>query len=500
MAYEAPYVSTLERLWAVYWDAIPGAFLISALIALAMIFERQPARRRILARGGLCALLAVIPIVALVPLPRYNVFHLVGELLPIAWCRRIPGAVSLDSSTFHTNFPFDQHPSIFSFYRIAEIVVAIGCGISVSLVLLGIPVSAWLLRRSTRPSAETISIYEKIPFPNRVRRPDLLVCPHVNRPLLIGPCENAILIPPRLDDPAASEQLELSLLHESAHAEDGDPSFRFIAGLSRAIWFFSPFVWWIHGRLMLDQEFLADRKASNRYGTGRRYAERLVDLAVEMPTAESTDLADRDRREPAAEPNANADHSAGSSLYQRLLFLLRCPFAIEARPPLAWTIVVVSLLAIGTLASASLSLNPDFAQARTARPYPRRFIHIHTLTLSRPDPAQGLCRDSCEIPVQLPAGSFVLNMRIWGTWNDLHEMKIAGVALRETPEIVADSSMSKPKWHNVSLIKRHDRIVLRFDGVLMGRSRSQENQTLQWITLNHAPRPSVRIQDLTLRW
>ncbi len=495
MAYEAPYLSTLERLWAVYWDAIPGAFLISALIALAMIFERQPARRRILARGGLCALLAVIPIVALVPLPRYNVFHLLGELLPIAWRPHLSGGIPLGAT-----FPVDPHPSPFSVYRIAELIVAIGCGISVSLVVLGFPVSAWLLRRSTAPGERTTSIYEKIPFPDRVRRPDLRVCPYVNRPVLIGPCANAILIPPRLDDPAAADQLELSLLHESAHAEDGDPSFRFIAGISRAIWFFSPFVWWIHGRLMLDQEFLADRKASNRYGTGKRYAEGLVDLAVELPAPESRDHADRDRGESTVDRNADADCSVGSSLYQRLLFLLRCPFAIEARPPLAWTIAVVSLLAIGTLASASLSLNPDFARTGSFHPRPRRFIHIHTLTLSRPDPAQGLCRDSCEIPVLLPSGSFSLNMNIWGTWSDLHEMKIAGIPLREAPAIVADASPSKPRWHHIGVTKRHDRIVLRFDGVLMGRSRSQGNQSLQWITLNHAPRPSVRIQDLTLRW
>ena len=67
--------SWAHRCEVVWSDSLLAAVIIVGCSTLAMIQTRQPARRRTWGRLGLIASLAVIPLVALGPLPRVNLKH-----------------------------------------------------------------------------------------------------------------------------------------------------------------------------------------------------------------------------------------------------------------------------------------------------------------------------------------------------------------------------------------------------------------------------------------
>ena len=141
----------------------------------------------------------------------------------------------------------------------------------------------------------------------------------------MGLLRPAILIPPGLDQPESAERLRLSLLHELAHAESLDHRFGPVANLAQAIWFFLPPVWWIRDQMKLDQEFLADRGAVDHFGTSGGYASSLVDLA-------SSALPASGGAAPAPDAPVGGPGVA-SALFQRVLMLLKCPFADRRADP-----------------------------------------------------------------------------------------------------------------------------------------------------------------------
>ena len=152
-------------------------------------------------------------------------------------------------------------------------------------------------------------------------------------PVVTGLLRPTILIPEALDRADADpEPLRLSLLHEIAHAERSDHWFSTLASIAQTIWFFLPHLWWIRSRLLIDQEFLADRAAADRYGTSSEYASSLLSLAA---------LNGPDAGEPLDERPANAPQSGTigvqSPLFQRMLMLLHCPYPVESRTPRLWS-------------------------------------------------------------------------------------------------------------------------------------------------------------------
>ena len=182
-------------------------------------------------------------------------------------------------------------------------------------------------------------------------RPRLLVSDRTTRPVLLGWLRPAILIPPGLDEPEAADRLRLSLLHELAHAENLDHRFGPAATLAQAIWFFLPPVWWIRDQMKLDQEFLADRRAVAHFGTSGGYASSLVELASSAEPGGSGGPSPIDGPRPA-----HRAAGVASALFQRVLMLLKCPFAIEGRTPLWWRWLTALTLALATLAASCLTL------------------------------------------------------------------------------------------------------------------------------------------------
>ena len=116
---------------------------------------------------------------------------------------------------------------------------------------------------------------DQLPFP------PLRVSARINRPVLVGLFRTFILIPPAYNEEGFDkESLKLILLHELAHAAQGDTYFHAAASLAQSLWFFLPFLWWLRTQLRIDQEFLADQRVVMLTGSPAGYATRLVTLAT----------------------------------------------------------------------------------------------------------------------------------------------------------------------------------------------------------------------------
>jgi len=63
----------LDRVSLILFDAALSTGLFLSVVVLAMLVCRQPSRRLLLVRSSLLASLAIIPVVAVLPLPRVDV-------------------------------------------------------------------------------------------------------------------------------------------------------------------------------------------------------------------------------------------------------------------------------------------------------------------------------------------------------------------------------------------------------------------------------------------
>jgi hypothetical protein len=324
---------TLDRLVPLLRDGAIAATALMGLTALVMVATGQPARRCGLARLALLGSIAILPIARFAPIPRLPLHH------PVGWfAHPRPGAHAVDEPPM-----LDRSPGSIAIGR--GLVVASTSATSLGLVtiLLGWAGCARFLRKTIEPSAETLEIYEAIPSSARWRRPRLRVSARVRRPALIGTFRPTIVIPPDLDEPGQDAALRLSLLHEVAHAERLDPFFGLISALAGSLWFFVPPVWWVRRQMRLDQEFLADRGASTRFGPKASYASSLVGLAESGPGA-------------AGDSGETSGNSADASpLFLRVLMLVRCPFPVEITAPRWWRVACLPMVAASTVLASGLT-------------------------------------------------------------------------------------------------------------------------------------------------
>ena len=337
----------LDRLGAALLDATLAATAISGFVVLAIVQSRQPARRRGWARVGLLSTLALLPLAALNPFPRIDLRGPIRAILPDG--DRPPGRAFGHGRPDPPPGPACEGPASGKRKAARGVVVAYLSGLSGALGLLAL--GAWgtsrLVGRGSAASAGSMATYRGLGVPPWRARPRLLVSGRVARPVLVGAIRPALLIPPAMDRPEAAEGLRLGLLHELAHAEAHDPAYMLGANLAQAVWFFLPPVWWIRDQMKLDQEFLADRRASDQFGTSGRYASSLVGLATGSASGDG----------PGSRlGGVSARPGVASSLFQRVLMLLKCPFAVEARTPVWWRAFAGLTLVMATLGSSGLTL------------------------------------------------------------------------------------------------------------------------------------------------
>ena len=106
--------------------------------------------------------------------------------------------------------------------------------------------------------------------------PSLRLSPGLRSPMVFGRC---ILLPGEwLDWPEARR--EAVLAHEECHVARGDFFLQLGAGLYRALFWFSPFSWWLQRELCVLAESASDAAAVQRMGDRASYAELLVDVAL----------------------------------------------------------------------------------------------------------------------------------------------------------------------------------------------------------------------------
>jgi beta-lactamase regulating signal transducer with metallopeptidase domain len=160
---------------------------------------------------------------------------------------------------------------------------------------------------------------------------------------------------------------EAVLAHEAAHVARADFFVQLAASLHRALFWFSPFAWWLQSKLAEIAESASDEAAVRRLNDPLMYAEILVDVA---------------RRAHAA-PLLVA--MAKGPLIQQRIDRILCATATRNLSPALRVLVMVSLtLAALTVASARAAVAADPVVAAPLRP-------VH-LTVARSTPAGAVRR------------------------------------------------------------------------------------------------------------
>lgn len=107
-------------------------------------------------------------------------------------------------------------------------------------------------------------------------RADVAVSEHVHGPMVVGLVLPRILVPRTLLDALPTEALRDLLLHEAAHIERRDLWASAAQRAVLALFWWSPFLHLIGRRLDAARESACDARAAVQAGSGRRYAESLL--------------------------------------------------------------------------------------------------------------------------------------------------------------------------------------------------------------------------------
>ena len=501
----------VDRLGVLLIDAgVSGAALL-AVVALAMVVTRQPARRLRLARAGVLGLLALIPLEALGLVPRVDLSAvsrnaaITSHPVPGRKWSAIEVPVARPPALLAGHPPRDlgMVPRLPLEQVSRGLVLAYSAGIAggFAWLTLGYLGLAWLARRSTSASPGTQAFYMTLPTDREGRRPRLLVSDRARGPVIVGFPRSSIVIPPDLDPPeptaATFSRLRLALLHELAHAEAGDAWFSLAGQIAQAYWFVLPPIWWVAAQMRLDQEFLADRRAAVGFGPLHDYAASLLEFASDRASASPL---------VAVAVDSENDLTPGHShLFQRVLMLTRCPFPVEPRPPAWWSWCLPCFAVMCTLGASSLSLHPNRALdpqptvvGKAPDAPPGRTFHVARLELPAKIAERGRS-PIFELPVPLPPDHFELNIDVWADPSTLARIRVVGLPLG-TPGPFADRTSASPAWHHVRVVRDQRRhLSLQVDDRPVTIDPDQTGLT-NWLAVEPASGCEGRFQSLTLTW
>ena len=166
------------------------------------------------------------------------------------------------------------------------------------------------------------------------RGDDIRISSHVHTPATIA---SSIVLPLSSEDWDAAK-LRMVLAHERAHVEQSDFYVHLLAGVHCALFWFSPFAWWLQRRLSALGEAMSDLAALQQAESRSSYAEVLLEFATS-----------------ARQPMAAVSMARSSNLRLRIERLLndklfRDAFSAKRRHAfLAAGIVPVALLASASL-------------------------------------------------------------------------------------------------------------------------------------------------------
>lgn len=518
----------MDRIWIVLFDASLSTVVFTTLIVLVMLACRQPARRILVARVALISSLAILPLVGFGRLPRLDVLDTLVESRffprspflsseprggdeapqspaePAAWqaIRLVPSWV------------VDHESAVARWLPRGLTVVDLACvGLSFAWLILGVAGVQWLIGRSRSASPSTLALFEQLVAgrSGAARGARLRVSARLRHPVVAGLLRPTILIPEGLDrEHADHEALRLCLLHEIAHAEQSDHWFSTIAGAAQAIWFFLPQVWWIRSRLLIDQEFLADRSAADRYGTSSEYASSLLSLAVPPRASQDEDPV---AAVPSGVVPASGSGTIGvqSPLFQRVLMLLHCPYPVEVRTPRLWSwtsrvgVVVASILAACLVIRwphASFALSPTPTSTSVTTGHRSRF-QVNQFVAQPIHESRRTQRSLVYVlPLTLPT-TFDLEVDVHSSLSDLASVRIAGIPLdsprRPLAESLPPEAAGGARWWHVRMHRDHRRITLAVEGRDVPVSVGTD-ALANWLTIEPPADRSVEFHRLVVTW
>ena len=291
--------------------------------------------------------------------------------------------------------------------------------------------------------------------------PGLRVSSRITRPVLVGVFRSFILIPPAYDERGFDkESLKIIMLHELAHAAQGDTYFSAAASVAQSLWFFLPFLWWLRAQLRIDQEFLADQNVVMLTGSPAGYATRLVTLATPQKGTDSNGTAAAASLFRSERWGYSGVHSP---LLQRVLMLLHCPYPLEPRSPRWWALsaplLVVGLAILSVWISLSLVDRPSLsAGASSVADAPASFRIAQFIAPPQKTNSHGRS-PYYTLPVLLPP-EFVLDVEIQASRAALSRIRLVGLAL-DSPrptngaaDVHLESSTSVAPWHQIR-VRRH---------------------------------------------
>lgn len=325
----------LDQLGGILLDATIAATILSTGCVLVMVACHQPARRCLVARTAICGLIAVLPLSAALPRPRWDLASLLGRFAPPSPSSS-GQAVALAGS-------YLSSPVL---GRILTGLFLLSLALGAGWLLLGCWASRRLVRLSRRATPELRRYYETL-VSGGDPRPELRISPRVRGPVLLGSRRPVILIPPHYEEGGDRDAFRLAILHEIVHVRRRDPGFAVLGEIAGACWAFLPMLWWIRAQMRLDQELLTDLSASDRFGSSGGYAGSLVDLASRESASNRPDRA------------KSAGSAGATPLVLRVLMLVRSPFPVERIPPIRWRIGLPSVVLAGTFLASGLSLRGE---------------------------------------------------------------------------------------------------------------------------------------------
>ncbi|WP_406700696.1 M56 family metallopeptidase [Singulisphaera sp. Ch08] len=490
----------IDRLGELLLDASLSATALLSLVALAMIGCRQPVRRICLARAAILSVLILIPLVALAPFPRISLNRVARQSglssHPFfAYHARhhldaeTPGSGGLQADVESSSGgPRPLRGLVGPPPRWLVITYLAGTASALSLLLLGYWGLNWLTSRSEEVSPLSAELYASLPI--RGRRPRFRVSARIRHPALVGLFRQTILVPIELDLPESTEQLRLSLLHELAHAESRDAWFGLASGLAQAFWYFIPPLWWIRAQMRLDQEFMADRRAARAFGPFQVYAASLVKIASGDPELK-----------PAAAPRQPIPQASTSALFQRVLMLVQCPYALESHPPRWWACSLPGLVLLGTMAGSCLTLRVSGLPSPSALPPSASAPGSHTFRMSRlvANPTTAALEGQplvYELPLPLPP-SFDLRVDVWADADSLPLTKVVGIRLL-APGSRSETAAPPMGWHRVRIRRVAAETTVHLDEILLFTSANCE--TTPSLTLESPAGYPVHFRNLRLTW
>lgn len=470
----------VDRLGAILLDGAVAATALLGLAALAMVACGQPARRLTLGRAAIIGALALIPLAVFAPVPKVFLRPSLAAIMP-------PEAAPAIASPW---------PRPVQWWRRGALALAaIGTVGGLAALGLGGIACRRLMRRTIEPAPETRALYDNLTSEAQVWvRPRLRVSARVRSPVLVGAVRPTILIPPDLDEPGEEAPLRLGLLHELAHYERRDPIFGLASLLVGSLWFFVPPLWWIRRQMRVDQEFLADRCASERFGTGAAYAASLVGMASGVDASGVG----------TAKGGSPSGPIAGvSGLFQRVLMLIRCPFPIEARSPSWWVALCVATLGCGAVVASGLTLvdGPDGSGPNPYAPPPKCHDHgllqVARLMIDARPAGPGGTVPPYTLLQSLPE-RFEMVAQVWADPAHLPFMAIAGRRLGPLPDRPGSAPLLAG-FHKVRLLRDGDGIHLWVAGRVVPPGPN-DTAPPAMLELQPAPDEAGRYRDLTLTW